>query len=101
MEIQSSDDRVSRHGRSHDFLRGFPAILVEGNSVFTVLASQHLIESLLQSFSSLGLRPKYFMIVNDSVRSPARFSAIPNNLSRDLSIRINAHIKRTQSDTCR
>ena len=99
MEIESGDNCVSRHGRCHDFLRSFAAVLVERNFVFAVLAGQHLIEGLLKTFPSFGFRPEHFVVVDDSVRIPASLSAIPNDLSRDFSIGIGAHIKRTQRDS--
>ena len=101
MEIERGDNCVSRDGRGHDFLRSFATVLVECDFVFTMLAGQDLIEGLLETFSSLGFRPEHFVVVDDSVRISASLSAIPNDLSRDFSIGINAYIKRTQCDSGR
>ena len=101
MKIESGDNRVSRHGRRHDFLRSLAAVLVERDFVFPVLAGQHLVEGLLETFPSLGFRPEHFVVVDDSVRIPASLPAIANDLSRDFPIGISAHIKRTQRDSRR
>ena len=97
-EIESCDHGVSRHRRSHDFLRRFSAVLVEGNSVFSMLPRQHLVEGLLETFPALRFRPKHFVIVDDAIGVPPGLSAVTNDLPRDPSVRIGAHIIRTHGN---
>ena len=96
MKIERRDHRVSRHGRRHDFLRRFAPVLVESDFVFAVLSGQDLVEGLLETLAPLGLWPEHFVVVDDSVRIPARLAGITNNLPRDFTIRINPHIKWAQ-----
>src|SRR4029077_3233293 len=79
----------------NEFLRCFPAVLVEGQFVFAVLPGEHFVEGLFESFAPLCLRPDRFVVIDDAVRISARFSGVTNNLTGNLSVRINPDVNRT------
>ena len=59
-----------------------------------MLAGEHLVKGLLESFASLGLRPDRFVVIDNAVGISARFSSVTNNLSRNFSIRVNPDVNR-------
>ena len=94
VQIKSGDHVVSRLRRSDEFLGSFPAVLVESEFVFAVLACEHPIKGLLQSFASLRFRPDRFVIVDNAVGISPGLARVSNNLTGKFSVRINPHINR-------
>src|SRR6266851_4011323 len=96
MQIERCNNVISRDRRRGDFLGRFASILVEGQFVLSVLALQHVVERLLDSFASFSFRPEHFMILDKSVRIAAGFTSITNDLTSEASIWISAHINGPQ-----
>ncbi len=101
MQIKSGNDVVSGLRRRDQFLRRLLPVLVERKFVFTVLAGKHVVERLLESFASLGFGPDGFVIVDNAIRISSRFSGVTNNLTSNLSIRINPDVNRPDHHTGR
>ena len=59
-----------------------------------MLACEHLIERLLQSFAALGFRPKSLVIVDNAVGISACLARVANNLACNFPVRVNPHIDR-------
>src|SRR5262249_38887692 len=57
--------------------------------------SQHLVKRLFEAFTALRLWPNRFVVIDNAVRISARFSGVANNLTGDLSVRINPNVNRT------
>jgi hypothetical protein len=94
VQIKSGHHVVSGLRRGNEFLRCFFAVLVERQFVFAVLAGKHVVERLFESFASLRLWPNRFVVIDNAVRIPARFSGVTNNVTGDLSVRIDSYVNR-------
>src|SRR5262249_48141569 len=95
VQIKSGDHVVSGFRRRNEFLGCLPAVLVECEFVFAVLASEHLVKSLLESFAPLGFWPDRFVVIHNAIGISTGFSGITNNLSGDFSVRINPDVNRS------
>ena len=57
-----------------------------------MLAREHGVEGLLDSFTSLRLGPNCFVIVDDPVGITSGASGVANNLPCNFALRINAKV---------
>ena len=65
-----------------------------------MLAGEHVVERLLETFSSFSFRPEHFVVVDDAVGIPPSLSAIANDLSGGRAVRINPDIEGSKNQ-CR
>src|SRR5439155_22991805 len=72
------------------------AIFIEGYFILAMLAREHGIEGLFDSFTPLRLRPNCFVIVDDPVGITSGASAITDYLAGNLALRINAKVNAAQ-----
>ena len=95
VQIKCGDYVVSGLRRRNELLGCFTAVLIECEFVFTVLAGEHLVKSLLESLASFSFRPDCFVVIDNAVGISAGFSSVTNDLSRNFSIRINPDVNGT------
>jgi len=76
-QIKSRDTLLTRLRRRDEFFGSLPAVLVESEFVFAVLACEHPIKGLLQSLAAFRFRPERFMIINNPVGISPGFPVYP------------------------
>ena len=96
MQIESRDNGMTGHGRRHDLLGSFAAILIERHFVATVLAGEHRVECLLDSLPAFRFRPNRFVIINNAIGVAAHSPGVADNLARCFSAGINTHVNAAQ-----
>ena len=96
VEVERCHDVVARHRRLDNPLRGFAAVTVEGDFVFTVPPDQHAVEGQLQTLAAFRLRPEDLAILNNPISVPARPSGVANDLPGQTFVRINPRINRLE-----
>ena len=86
MQIKSGDNVIAGLRRSDQLLGSLSAVLVESEFVFAVLAREHLVKGLLQTFASFRFRPQRFVVVDDAVGISPGLSRVADNLAGNFPV---------------
>src|SRR5271166_5437751 len=84
--------RLYPGSRSCNSLPGFVSVFVKGQIELTGFTAQLVLESLLESFAPLTLRPKRFVILEDPCACPTRTTRISNDLASNRALRISTDV---------